>query len=180
LQKQAVFHEVLGSFHLSFDGGHMETNPAAAQLTINRASLGSRMTTSILLFVMILLRDAAAQPLERREQLIRLSLDQLHSEQFDSGLAACAELRQSWPDDPVGYLNAANVYQTMMRDYRVRLFEAQFDSLIKRAVQLAEQQARKQSTAEMLFALGTAHGYQALHRFRRGNGCRLSAMRPSR
>ncbi len=113
-------------------------------------------------------QPAEAQSWETREKLIQLSLAQLHAEQFDSGLATCAELRRRWPEDPAGYLNAANVYQTMMRDYRVRLFEAQFDSLIRRAVQLAESRAHEHSSAENFFALGTAKGYRALHRFRRG------------
>lgn len=111
---------------------------------------------------------AAAQSQALREQLIQRSLQQLHVEQFDSAFAACATLRRWWPDDPAGYLNAANIYQTMMRDYRVRLFEAQFDSLITRAMALAEQQLRAHPAAEMFFVLGSARGYHAMHRFRRG------------
>jgi tetratricopeptide (TPR) repeat protein len=121
-----------------------------------------------LFIALIWTQGNVAQTLEAREQLLQRGLDQLHREEFDSALAAGAELRRSWPDDPAGYLNAANVYQTMMRDYRVRSFEAQFDTMINRAVQVAEFQARKNPTAEMFFAVGSARGYQALHRFRRG------------
>jgi len=128
--------------------------------------MSSAITISVVIIVMI--SSVLAQPNEMREQLIRRCLDQLHDEQYDSALANCAALRRLWPEDPAGYLNAANIYQAMMRDYRVRLFEAQFDSLINRAVQLAERQSRRNSTAENLFALGSARGYQALHRFRRG------------
>jgi len=66
---------------------------------------------------------ARAQSDPRRVSLIQHSLEQLHLEQFDSALAVCAELRHCWPQDPAGYLLAAGVYQTMMRDYRVSLFE---------------------------------------------------------
>jgi tetratricopeptide (TPR) repeat protein len=132
----------------------------------NAKRFGSWLTVAGI--VAIWMRGALAQTPETHEQFIQRSLHQLHCEQFDSGLATCATLRRWWPDHPAGYLNAANIYQTMMRDYRVRLFEAPFDTMIHRAVQLAEQQARKQATAEMLFALGSARGYQALHRFRRG------------
>ncbi len=118
--------------------------------------------------IIVMISGVFAQSNEMREQLIRRSLDQLHEEQYDSALVNCAILRRLWPEDPAGYLNAANIYQTMMRDYRVRLFEAQFDSLIERGVHLAERQSRRKSTAENLFALGSARGYQALHRFRRG------------
>ena len=106
---------------------------------------------------------------ETREQLLRRSLHQMHATHFDSALAIAAELRRLSPDHPAGYLIAANVYQTMMRDYRVRLFEAQFDSSINQAIQLAERQSRQRPQAEMLFALGAARGYKALHRFRCGD-----------
>jgi tetratricopeptide (TPR) repeat protein len=124
--------------------------------------------TSGVAATIMMIGSVLAQPSEMREQLIRRSLEQLHDEQFDSALANCAAQRRLWPEDPAGYLNGASIYQTMMRDYRVRLFEAQFDSLINRAVQLAERQSRRNSTAENLFALGLALGYQALHRFHRG------------
>jgi len=75
------------------------------------------------------MNSAFAQAIEAREQLIQRSLHQLHLEQFDSALVACAKMRQLWPEHPAGYLNAANVYQTMMRDYRVRIFEAQFTAV---------------------------------------------------
>ena len=113
---------------------------------------------------------AVAQGLsEGRDELILRSLRELHEERFDQALATCAALRERWPDDPVGYLNAANVYQTMMRDYRVRLFEREFDALLDRALPLAERRAAERGDAESVFLLGTARGYRALHRFRRGD-----------
>ncbi len=111
---------------------------------------------------------ARAQSDARRVSLIQRSLEQLHLEQFDSALAVCAELRHCWPQDPAGYLLAAGVYQTMMRDYRVRLFEARFDSLIQSAIALADKQVSSEASAERLFMLGTGRGYRGLHRFRRG------------
>lgn len=106
---------------------------------------------------------------ETREQLVRRGLHQMHATHFDSAFAIAAELRRLWPDHPAGYLIAANVYQTMMRDYRVRLFEAQFDSSIDQAIQLAQRESRQRPQAETWFALGAARGYQALHRFRCGD-----------
>lgn len=111
---------------------------------------------------------AWAQSDARRVGLIQRSLEQLHLEQFDSALAVCTELRHSWPQDPAGYLLAAGVYQTMMRDYRLRLFEARFDSLIQSAVALADKQVSTEASAERLFMLGTGRGYRGLHRFRCG------------
>ena len=99
-------------------------------------------------------------------------LHQLHAEQFDSALTTAGSLQKSWPTDPAGFLMAANVYQTMMRNYRVRLFEAEFSANIETAIKLAEQQARKSPSPEAFFALGSAKGYNALHLFRRGNWSR--------
>lgn len=127
-----------------------------------------RVQLRVLLLLFFVLPNAQAQAPDRRESLIQRSFAQLQAGQFDSGLAACAELRRFWPDDPAGYLLAANIYQTMMRDYRVRLFEANFDSLIKSAVQLADKQVSKRATPEMLFMLGSSRGYRGLHRFRCG------------
>lgn len=125
---------------------------------------------AIVLFCVSLLISSCAwaQSPDTREDLIQRSFAQLHVEQFDSGLATCTELRRLHPDDPAGYLLAANIYQTMMRDYRVRAFETNFDSLIKSAVEHADKQVSKRATPEMLFMLGTSRGYRGLHRFRCG------------
>lgn len=57
---------------------------------------------------------------EERVALVRRALDALHSERFEDSLATAAELSARFPDDPAGALSRANVYQTMMRDYRRR------------------------------------------------------------
>lgn len=105
---------------------------------------------------------------DARERLLQRTIDQLHHEQYDSALAACAQRRQSYPEDPAGYLMAASTYQTMMRLYRVRVFETVFDSLSRHAEELAEKQTRRHSSAEAWFMLGSAKGNLALHRFHQG------------
>ena len=135
-----------------------------------RTLLGNLVRPSGWTFIALLAAPGAfAQSHESREQLLQRGLAQLHAESFDSALAVAGELRRRWPEDPAGDVMAANVYQTMMRDYRVRAFEAPFDSSINRGLQLAEHQLRQQTTAENWFALGTSRGYAALHRFRRGD-----------
>src|SRR5688500_309864 len=80
----------------------------------------------------------APPPEPSRDDLVRRTLHELHRESFDAALATSAELRRRWPQDPAGYLGAANVYQTMMRDYRVRVFEALFESSLAEALAVAE------------------------------------------
>ncbi len=112
--------------------------------------------------------QVAAQTIETRSQLLQLAFDQLHHERYDSALADCAQLRQLYPEDPAGYLMAASVYQTMMRLYRVRIFETPFEDMSRRAEELAEKQTRQRASAEAWFMLGSAKGNLALHRTHRG------------
>lgn len=126
------------------------------------------MLSAMMMIVLLFTNVSFAQCPEQREQLVQKGLSMLHSENFDSALAVATALRRLCPEDPAGDLIAANTWQTMMRDYRVRIFEAPFDSVIGRAVEAAGRRARRQPSAETLFALGSAKGYRALHRFRRG------------
>ena len=103
-----------------------------------------------------------------RAELVHRALGELHLEQFEAALASAAELRQRFPDDPAGPLTEANVYQTLMRDYRLRDHEAQFLAALAEARRLAESRVRARPDAEALFARATARGYVAIHDYRSG------------
>jgi hypothetical protein len=105
---------------------------------------------------------------DEREALVMRSLSALHEERVEAALQASAALRQGWPEDPVGAVLTANVYQTTMRDYRVRNLEAEFEAALNDALQLARRRVEKAPTAEAFFLLGSARGYRVLHRFSRG------------
>ena len=107
-------------------------------------------------------------PDAHREQLVQRVLQQLHHEAYDSALSACAMIRRQWPDDPTADVLQMSLYQTQMRNYRVRLYEAAFDSLSKNAVKLADKKIKEHPTAEMFFMQGSARGLQALYRFQQG------------
>jgi tetratricopeptide (TPR) repeat protein len=107
-------------------------------------------------------------PGAQREQLVHRVLQQLHHEAYDSALTACAMIRHQWPDDPTADVLQTSVYQTQMRNFRVRLREAEFDSLSKNAVKLAEKKIKEHPTAEMFYMQGSARGLQALYRFQQG------------
>lgn len=107
-------------------------------------------------------------PSEERERLLRQAIDGVRFDRFDEALATAEEMRRLWPDDPGGALSAANVYQTMMRDYRIRDFEPDFEAMLAEALRLAEAQVRDHPTAEAFFTRGTARGYAALHKARQG------------
>ena len=104
-----------------------------------------------------------------REALLGRALDEVRGGRFEDALATAEDLRSRWPHDPVGALCAANAHQTMMRDYRIRDYEAAFEAMIAEAKRLAEAQVRQRPTAEAFFARGTARGYSAVHRARGGS-----------
>jgi tetratricopeptide (TPR) repeat protein len=123
---------------------------------------------------LLALLAAAASPVHPadghhdRATLVRRALDELHRERFADALATAEELRRLFPDDPAGALCAANVHQTMMRDYRLRDREAGFLAALAEARRLAEAGVRAGGDAEAFFARGTAHGYIAIHDYRCG------------
>lgn len=137
-----------------------------------KEKMGLRMKTIVILMARLtffgFVGNVFAQMPEPRAHLLQTTFEQLHHEQYDSALATCAELRRLQPDDPTGDVMAATVYQTMMRLYRVRLFEAELDSFSRRAGKLAQKHAHKTGTAEAWFMLGSAKGNLALQRFHRG------------
>jgi tetratricopeptide (TPR) repeat protein len=119
--------------------------------------------------VLVLLGEAAqTSPAPARGELVRLALEELHQERFDRALEAAAALRRRDPADPAGPLAEANVYQTMMRDYRLRDHEAEFLGALADARRLAEALVDVRPDAEAFFARGTAQGYVAVHDSRCG------------
>ena len=127
--------------------------------------------TVLALLALLLVPPAPVRPNEGcqdRSSLVRRALDELHRERFADALATAEELRRLFPDDPAGALSAANVYQTMMRDYRLRDREAEFLASLAEAGRLAEGRVRSVGDAEAFFARGTARGYVAIHDYRCG------------
>ena len=112
--------------------------------------------------------DDPIRALPDRASLVRQSISHLHQEKYDSVFANSVLLREHYPNHPSGYLIAADAYQSLMRDYRVRRYEAEFDSLIGLTVKIERDLLRSQPNAEDYFILGAAEGYRGFHLFRRG------------
>ncbi|RMH81856.1 MAG: hypothetical protein D6681_17635 [Calditrichaeota bacterium] len=100
-----------------------------------------------------------------RYTLVRMTLNYLHHDQYDSVFALSRLLQQLRPDDPIGYFLEANAYHTRMRDYRVAMHIQEFDSLLNITLQKAEAALRKSPDAENYFIYGAASGYRSLHLF---------------
>jgi hypothetical protein len=126
-----------------------------------------KMKMLIALALAALLPGAAAAG-EDRDRRLRDALEALHQERFESALTGAQELRRLFPEDAAGPLLAANVHQTMMRDYRLRDREREFEAALAEGERLAGQALARSPSAEAFFARGTARGYRMLHAYRRG------------
>lgn len=124
----------------------------------------------ILLCQSVFAQELRLPPTEDRlEKLTVQAIWQLRRDAYDSAFATIDEMRMQFPDAPHGDLLAADAYQTMMRDYRVRLFEAEFDSVIDVTISKAKSALRQERTGMLYFILGTAQGYLGIHDFYKGN-----------
>jgi tetratricopeptide (TPR) repeat protein len=100
--------------------------------------------------------------------LIEKTIFSLHYQKIDSSFTYSSILREKFPEDPVGYFLTANIYQTIMRDYRLNLYEEEFEKYIHRTVEVAEKAVLDNPNAENCFLLGASEGYRCLHWFHEG------------
>ncbi|HNW59928.1 MAG TPA: tetratricopeptide repeat protein [bacterium] len=103
------------------------------------------------------------------QQLIQGAMELLNQGRHDSLLVLSSQLMAHEPENPIGYFLAADVYQTMMRDFRVKSYGAQFDSLIRIAAAKAAVQLQRAPSAENHFISGTVNGYHCLALFQAGS-----------
>jgi uncharacterized protein (TIRG00374 family) len=159
----------LGAFVLMNElRARQSTAPLKAQEQNVKSCLKKSLATMAMICLVAVSGNVFAQEPVARPLLLQRTFDAMHHERYDSALALCAALRALAPEEAAGDVMAATVYQAMMRVYRMRIFEAELDSLSRRAEQLAQKHARKANTAEAWFMLGTAKGNLALQRFNRG------------
>ncbi len=104
-----------------------------------------------------------------RSAMIRDAMELLNRSRHDSVLALSRAIIKNDPESPLGYFLAYDAYQTMMRDYRIKKYEAELEGLIKIAVKKATVCATLEPTAENYFLLGTVKGYYCVHLFQTGH-----------
>jgi tetratricopeptide (TPR) repeat protein len=102
-------------------------------------------------------------------EMIRNAIELLNQNRHDSVLTISRAIIKNDPENPIGYFLACDSYQTRMRDYRVKKYEVEMDSLIKIAVNKATVCVSREPTAENYFILGTVKGYYGVHLFQSGN-----------
>ncbi|HOZ21359.1 MAG TPA: hypothetical protein PLO28_06220 [bacterium] len=96
-------------------------------------------------------------------------IELINRSEHDSVLVLASRLINEDPASPVGYFLAADACQTMMRDYRVSIWQARFDSLIAIASVKATSLLAREPTVDNHFIAGVVQGYYCVALFQSGS-----------
>ncbi len=128
------------------------------------------VTTGYCLFSFV--NKATAQEPEQDQSLYSLfeqTLDKYHNEQYEDAIELATRIRELYPEQPAGAFGLLSTYQTIMRNYRVRAFETQFDSLLDLTIELSKKALKKNKKEGInYFYLGCAYGSRSIYYARRG------------
>ncbi|MFQ5651184.1 MAG: hypothetical protein ACE5IY_14690 [bacterium] len=101
--------------------------------------------------------------------LFEASMNACYEEDFEQALQLALEVRQQYPDDPAGTFGLLTTYQTIQRNYRVKLYEPQIDSLLDLSIHLAKNALKKNKRdGRNYFYLGTALGFRSMFNAEQG------------
>ena len=99
------------------------------------------------------------------EILINRGLCFTYSGQYKEAEKIYQKLINLYPKNPAGYYHLAALYQTIMRNYRVRDFEPHFEKFIDLAIEIAEKSLENDSNNAVGYMyLGNARGHRGVHR----------------
>ena len=103
------------------------------------------------------------------DSLVDEAVELFYQKKFDEAMAMCDQVIREHPENPLGYLGQAGIYHLIMMNYRINLFDHQFDSLTTLAIKKGENAvSRFKKDANAYFVLGGAYGFRGLNRLRRG------------
>lgn len=97
------------------------------------------------------------------------TLEKHHNEEYDEAMELAKTMQEQYPDLSVGPFSLMVTYQTLMRNYRVRVYEAQFDSLLTVSMELSKKAIKKnKNDGRNYFYLGCIYGSRSIFDARRG------------
>jgi len=103
------------------------------------------------------------------DTLVDKAIDLVYQKKYFDAIAMCEQVIEKYPDNPMGYLGQAGVYHIIMLNYRVSLFDNQFDSLTTLAIKTGDAAIKiYKDDANAYFVLGAAYGFRGLNRIRKG------------
>lgn len=127
----------------------------------NKAKLVMAVFILQALTVPILIR-AEVQP-DSTEVLFERVNNLCHAQGFEQSIAIALDIRQQFPDSPVGVFALLKNYQSIDSNYRVKLFETKVDSLLDIAIELAKKALKNdRKNGRNYFYAGTAYGFKSL------------------
>ncbi len=103
------------------------------------------------------------------DTLVYNAIEVLYHKKYFDAIATCEQVIKQYPDNPLGYLGQAAVYHIIMLNYRVSLFDPQFDSLTTLTIDVGKKAIKQyKDDANAFFVLGAAYGFRGLQRIRKG------------
>lgn len=104
----------------------------------------------------------------KTDSLLRAIMDQAFNERYDEALRSAEALIELDPQGHVGYFTAASVRLGIMRIYRTRQFEEEFEQLVNKAIKLGEKRVKHGGAWDHFF-LGGAYGFRGANKAREYN-----------
>lgn len=103
------------------------------------------------------------------ENMVDEAIELVYQKNYDAAIEMCRKVIERYPDNPLGYFGQAGVYHILMLNYRVNLFDQQFDSLLSLAIQKSDLALKKYpNDPNAYFVAGAAYGFRGLNRIRKG------------
>jgi tetratricopeptide (TPR) repeat protein len=122
--------------------------------------------------LLLVLSRAAAQNAESDTSfypIFEKILEKYHNEEYDEAIQLAKTMQEQYPDSPAGPFSLLATYQTLMRNYRVRTFEAQYNRLLGTSIKLSQKAIKKnKKDGRNYFYLGCAYGSRSIYYARRG------------
>lgn len=120
----------------------------------------------VIIILLLALSAVCGQPYTPvRDSSILAVAHDIWLNKFGSALAAADSLIAREPGNPLAYFLKGTILQTISEEYRCDMYNKEIDSLLSRAIDMAEElNDEDKSNPDWLFISGASHGYRALHR----------------
>ncbi len=132
---------------------------------------GKRQLISTILYFLAILsffntNTLAAQPKLDNSliELYKQAVEKYHSDEFDDAITLSLKIREQFPEEPAGIFALLTTYQTIMRNYRVKTYESEYDSLLNLSVEVTRKAIKKDKKSGLnYFYLGYAFGSRSIY-----------------
>ncbi len=108
--------------------------------------------------------EIRAETAVRDSSVIAIARDVWHND-FSDAIEASKKIRDSEPDNPLGYFLLGTIYQSLSEEYRTDVYKDRISQNLDSAIELADRRHDEEpKNPNWTFIAGAAHGYRALLR----------------